>query len=557
MARAYSSFNQRVIPQSESIPGKPMIPNAAGGHVFALDDWKAFERFLILGSEGGTYYIGEAKLTREAALRTIACIAQDGRRAVDTIVEISDSGRAPKNDPAIFALALAASAPDVATRQMALAALPKVCRIPTHLFHFLEYTKGQRGWGRTLKRAVAAWYNDKPTEFLAYQLVKYQQRDGWANADVLRKSHPHTTDRDRNAIYRWVVDGYDEAHRIGLRNNPEFGIVLPSVVQAFEAAKEETNIQVLVDLIRNNNLSREMLPTEALTKPEVWEALLERMPPEAMLRNLGNMSKVGLLKPLSTASRDVVRTFQDQYLLRKARLHPIAVLIAMKVYASGRGLKGKGEWTPVPAVIDALNDAFYLCFKNIEPTGKRLLFAVDVSGSMSSSIIGNCCLTAAEGAAAMALACAKSEKDYYIMGFSAVPSQASRYGGWYDRSQSLDGFIDLGITPSMRLDDAVNRTRNMTFGATDCALPWLWASLNNIEVDACITITDNETWAGSVHPTQALRAYREKTGIRAKNIVMGMTATNFTINDPTDPDGLDVVGMDASVPAVIQEFIRG
>lgn len=540
----YAGFSIRRTPQNEPIPGTKQVQNSAGGFTYELDEWAAFQRFLVLGSESGTYYIAEKKLTREAALRVMACIAQDGRRAVDTIVQISDSGRAPKNDPAIFALALAASAADVATRQMALGALPKVCRIPTHLFHFLEYTKGQRGWGRSLKRAVAAWYNDKPTEQLAYQLVKYQQRDGWANADVLRKAHPKTADATRNGLYSWVVDGPD----------PSKNADRPQITYAFESAKTAPP-EDLPWHIKDYSLSREMLPTEALTKPEVWEALLERMPPEAMLRNLGNMSKVGLLKPMSEASKLIVERFHNEAALHKARIHPIAVLIAMKVYASGRGLKGKGEWIPVPSVVDALNDAFYLCFRNIAPTGKRLLFAVDVSGSMGVSVIGNCCLTAAEGAAAMALACAKTEKDYYVMGFSAPSNQ--RYSSRHYNESHLDGFIDLGITPSMRLDDAVRKTAGMTFGATDCAIPWLWASKNSIGIDACITITDNETWAGSQHPTQALRAYRERMGVRAKNVVMGMTATNFTINDPTDPDGLDVAGFDASVPAVIQEFIRG
>ena len=36
-----------------------------------------------------------------------------------------------------------------------------------------------------------------------------------------------------------------------------------------------------------------------------------------------------------------------------------------------------------------------------------------------------------------------------------------------------------------------------------------------------------------------------------------MTATEFTIADPTDPGMLDVVGFDAGVPALITEFASG
>jgi hypothetical protein len=74
-------------------------------------------------------------------------------RTVARIVEISYSGRAPKNDSAIFALALGASSADVTTRQKALAALPRVCRTSTHLFQFVSSARALgRGWGRAMKR---------------------------------------------------------------------------------------------------------------------------------------------------------------------------------------------------------------------------------------------------------------------------------------------------------------------------------------------------------------------------------------------------------------------
>ena len=117
------------------------------------------------------------------------CIEADGFRVVERIVEISTSGRAPKNDPALFALALAAAVGDDVTRRAALDALPQVARIGTHLFHFLDFVEGFRGWGRGLRRGIGNWYNVMPTGRLAYQAVKYQQRDGWSHRDALRLAH--------------------------------------------------------------------------------------------------------------------------------------------------------------------------------------------------------------------------------------------------------------------------------------------------------------------------------------------------------------------------------
>src|SRR5687768_10192600 len=140
----------RRVPQRAPIPGSDQVPNSAGGFAWAVDDWTRLRRFLILGSEGGSFYAGEWHLTRENAEAVARCIAADGPRAVAEIAAISREGRAPKNDPAIFALAMAAGAEDGQTRRAALEALPVVCRTGTHLFAFSRFVEEFRGWGRSL-----------------------------------------------------------------------------------------------------------------------------------------------------------------------------------------------------------------------------------------------------------------------------------------------------------------------------------------------------------------------------------------------------------------------
>ena len=100
-------------------------------------------------------------------------------------------------------------------------------------------------------------------------------------------------------------------------------------------------------------------------------------------------------------------------------------------------------------------------------------------------------------------------------------------------------------------------TRDLTFGRTDCALPMLYAMEQGLEVDAFVIYTDNETYCGRIHPHQALVQYREKTGIPAKLIVVGMTSTGFSIADPADGGMMDVVGFDTAAPAVMSDFVRG
>ena len=147
----------------------------------------------------------------------------------------------------------------------------------------------------------------------------------------------------------------------------------------------------------------------------------------------------------------------------------------------------------------------------------------------------------------MALVTAATETSWQIVGFTALGSASS------SRQAAL---TSLPIGPSMRLAQAVAKTANLPFGGTDCALPMLWALGKGIRADAFVVYTDSETWAGSIHPVQALRAYREKTGIAAKLVVVGLVSNGFSIADPSDAGMLDVVGFDTAAPAVIADFVR-
>jgi 60 kDa SS-A/Ro ribonucleoprotein len=539
--------NDRRTPQGEAARAD-QVKNNAEGFVFAIDKWARLDRFLVLGAEGGTYYVSEHKLVVENAQALRDCLAEDGERVVRRIVEISDEGRAPKNDPAIFALAMAAGDKNPKTRAAALQALPKVCRIGTHLFHFAADVGNFRGWGPALQKAVAAWYLNRTVDKLALQAIKYQSRDGWSHRDVLRLSHPTPDSPERNALFRWMRGEAAPKSPKHVRKDKGVGN-LPAIVEAFTSIHAGVDVSRAVALIREHELPHECVPNEFKDRPEVWEAMLPHMGQTALLRNLAKMTSVGLLKPLGDVSRQVAAMLVDPTRIFAGRVHPIAILLALKTYASGHGLKGSLSWTPVREVINALDDAFYLAFEAIEPTGKRFLLALDVSSSMAAEISGTS-LQCREAAAAMAMATARSEKNWHIVGFAAG---AHGYGGMWDGSSSK--LVPISITSKTRLDDAVRKCAKLPMGGTDCALPMLYAAGENLDVDAFVLYTDNETWAGNIHPFQALRAYRDKSGIAAKCVVVGMTSSGFSIADPSDAGMLDVVGMDAAVPGVIADFV--
>ena len=96
------------------------------------------------------------------------------------------------------------------------------------------------------------------------------------------------------------------------------------------------------------------------------------------------------------------------------------------------------------------------------------------------------------------------------------------------------------------------------FGGTDCAQPMLWAIRNRVrDVDVFVIYTDNETWAGQIHPAQALDEYRHKFNAQAKLVVVGMVSNGFSIAVPDDAGMMDVVGFDTATPGVLAQFARG
>jgi 60 kDa SS-A/Ro ribonucleoprotein len=554
-------FNRRVTPQSQPIPGSTQVRNSAGGYSWAVDDWTRFDRFLILGAEGGTYYIGERDLVKQNHDAVVRCIKQDSVRAVNRIVEISDSGRAPKNDPAIFALALVATHGDAEAKALAFQNLGKVCRIGTHLFHFAEYVNAMRGWGRGLRNAVGRWYVSREAGDLAHQAVKYQQRDGWSHGDLLRLAHPVAPSRQHDAVFRWMLTGADSLGEREVKRKvcgedriAKYAAVgeLPRLVEAFEQAKKASSKEEIVKLIVEHDLPREAIPTQWLTEVAVWDALLQRMPMTATIRNLGKMTSIGLVQPFSDAAKLIVRKLGDEAVLKRARIHPMAVLIAERVYAQGKGEKGSLTWKPVPKIIDALDAAFYAAFENVEPCGKSVLLALDVSGSMAQSHIAGSCISAREASAAMALITAATEPECEFIAFSA-PARGG-YGGMHGGGEP--GITRVSISPRMRLADVIKHIEAIPMGGTDCALPMLWAARNKLNVSAFVTYTDSETWAGNIHPAQALRQYRSEFVGDAKSVVVGMTSNGFTLADPNDRGMLDVVGFDTTAPAVIADFVR-
>lgn len=530
--------------QNKRTPGRTdEVKNNAGGYVFKVSDKDRLERFLILGTEGATYYVNSKNQTEQSVSFLRKMIKSDEAAVLEAIVDVSTNARAYSNSPAIFALAVLLSEGE--NKAEARKAVSSVVRTGTHLFEFAGYLNNLGGWGRAKRNAIADWYTEKDADSLAYQAVKYRQRNGWTHRDLFRKSHP----KEVNTSVGDFILGKEHADVDKL----------PIVIGFEDAQAAETAKDTVKVLQTYKNLPWEALKTEHLKDLNVWKTLFYngQLNGQALVRNITRLAKLGAFSDLQFAA-DYAARLTDEQMIRKTKLHPINFLNAIVVYTEGQVPRGddsyygrynrQKNWTTESVILDALNDAFYIAFKTVEPANKRTMLAVDVSGSMSSPAMG-LDLSCAQVSGAMAMTIARTEPAHIIRGFT------NGSGGWATRGNAQ--LTDLGISAKTMLPTAMKSVQKSNFGGTDCAQPMVWALENKVEIDTFVVITDNETWAGNIKPSQALVKYRKETGIDARLAVLGIASSGFTIADPNDKGMMDFVGFDANAPRVLADFSAG
>ena len=680
MVAQQSSQGRASIPQTCKL-NIDQVLNCSGGYVWKLSAIEHVNRYLVLGGakDMGNYYKQADDVSHECALSVLQMIrSPDASQFVqlcDLLKAVSIGGRAPKQEPVLLSVAAAiVFAKNAQEKKIAFETATACIRIPTHMFMLAGFvrdlsmakpTNKGKGWGAGFKRTMAHYYLSHTGRDLAFHMTKYQNREGWTHADMIRMLHinPATLADDGARLmfdYVMMKDARKPktpsdktlatlaSQKVTIVPNPfkpltkaEFveklnaistpqiptsatpaiaattataqkpgsqtvsskvagfvsalTSVMPSSasaakpvaaaakpveddtfvvitgedddeagssqkkkgssqsqlqqvafllkhLHAIHEAGEKKDIPLACALIRSGRLVREHVPTTLFGSKEIWMTLLETMPLEALLRNLGKLTQIGVA---AEKHREIVVRLTNQSEVLKARIHPIKVLIASKVYTNGCGDSGSLTWTPNAYIGVALTDLFRISYGAVTPTGKRIMLGIDVSGSMGSSVLGSKVLTCRDASIAMALLYLETETNVSAVAFSntltdlLAPSSRNR------------------LTRGMTLQQALAATNGMNFSSTDCVLPIQHAIKHNILIDAFIILTDNETYAPNEHPQNALIRYRELTGIQAKLIVLGMTGNCFTIVDPTDRNTLNLAGFDTSTPEIASMFMRG
>ena len=686
MVSQQSSQNRATIPQTCKLSIDQVL-NCSGGYVWNLTTIEHVSRYLVLGGakDMGNYYKQASEVSYECALSVLQMIrSPDPSQFVqlcDLLKAVSLGGRAPKQEPVLLSVAAAiVFAKNAKEKGIAFETAKACIRIPTHLFMLAGFVRDLsmaktvdkgKGWGTGFRKAMAHYYLSHTGRELAYHMTKYQNREGWTHADMIRMIHINPTalaDDGARLMFDYVMMKYARksktpsektlatlaAKNVAIVPNPfkpltkeefteklnkistppiptsasiaaasltpapvattaqksstqtvvskvagfvsavtsvmpsstssattatkhhehdafviiseedgETGLKLKNTsssssssssqsqlqhvafllkhLQALHEASVNKDIPLACALIRSGRLVREHIPTTLFGSKEIWMTLLETMPLEALLRNLGKLTQIGVV---ADKYKEIVARFSNQEEILKARIHPIKVLVASKIYKNGCGDSGSLTWVPNTNISVALTQLFKLSYGAVTPTGKRIMLGIDVSGSMSMPVLGSKVLTCRDASMAMALLYIETEENVRAVAFSNELTDLLSYS----KNQLRRG---------MTLEEALAATNGMSFSTTDCVLPIQHAIKLKVKIDAFIIITDNETYAPKEHPQNALVRYRELTGVQAKLIVLGMSGNCFTIADPNDRNTLNLAGFDTSTPEIASMFMRG
>lgn len=377
----------------------------------------------------------------------------------------------------------------------------------------------------------------------------------------VRNHNVQATEMD--LVLRYVVNGFDAMDTLAKKSNLVSDDSVYVYLKAIHEAKHFASYDKdsLLEVIYKHKLTREQIPTWALKDTELLTALLTNknqtkvtMPLTALLRNLGSMTSHGVFDNEHLV-KIVLTHLVHPNTIAYSRIHPVNVLTAWFTYRNGKGNKGHNVWFPNQQIVKILEEMFYLSFKNVEPTGKRICFLIDCSGSMCGQSLCEG-VTNAEAAALLAMIFARSETSaeespnhsFYLF----TSNQRYAVGG---HTTGLTDVTDV-IDAAAPLDTVLKAVQRSDWGTTDISMGILDALKFKRKYDAFVVITDNDVNSG-IKPADAMRNYRSGLKLpHAKLVVVATQGSDITIADPDDKYMMDMCGFDSHGPKILQDFIR-
>ena len=470
----------------------------------------------------------------------------------DDHYHVSGSPASCKKYPLLFALCICILSLCPQTRAAAFESLPEVWEIGSHLFLFMKlyYQIHQKqklkkpGWGGGFRKAIHKWYLQNDAMWLARQVTKYRKRYRWNHKKILKLAHIKPPNPDYDFVFKYIMFGLERA-RADHPGNSDVKDFLESVeyVRKYDVNQQDAgDYETLLEKIHLHELMWEHLKTPMLKSPGIWQAIVRMMPPHALIRNLGRLSRLNMLSPGDPNETVVVERLESHNALEKAKVHPLTVLTALCQYKNGMSHNGKRRWPVNERVVQGLWSAFNKTCASFSETGKNLLVAINVNTTMRCPVVGSPALSSKETAFALAKLIHEAE--------SGANNPYVKCVTFYRELEE----IDLSRREAARELAADFRQETHR---TDGSLPFQYAEQHGLGTEGFIIFTDFLESSDKTTILAALNRYRHASGIaNARLVVVGLSNSDFCITGG-DENVMDVAGVDISALNRMMAFLAG
>ncbi|XP_012253968.2 RNA-binding protein RO60-like isoform X1 [Athalia rosae] len=534
-----------------------------------------FTQYLFVGKEYPNYQPGcwfVHKYYEQSRVTSIGKLAERDNPLVpiELIKKAFDSGMVPNPETLVFALALCARQKKESLRHAAYDAVKTICTTPQHFILFTKFAselaksapEPKHGWGSGWRKAASDWYLSKDAMELAKCVTRYKGRYGWSHKDIIKLSHPKTTDIAKQAVLKYILFGLKVAKQ-EFSDKPDAAEVLEYIqkVEDFKHCEDEV---VAGRLLEIHNLSLEHVPGHLLKSREVWNSLIPTMSITMLLNNLQRIHNIGLLKPYAVEADKIIDVITDKERLIRENVHPALVLITIKNYEkSGKPLSYEKQKvkdaakkpSPPPIrpnrkIIETLYKTLGYSFdlQILKPTGLQYMITIDMSKAMQESRVWQCGnINAAEAGCLIALCLLRCEKNVTVATFKNTGVHIVNLDKMYTNAS---------------LGQIFKKMKQMPTGPVNLEKPIIWAAQEKKKYDVFINVVDvidKRFGNGSRidNPRRAIKNYRSKMSQdNAKLVTCAMTTPQ--IGNPIDEDKnvLTICGFDANVPKIIEAFAR-
>ena len=313
-------------------------------------------------------------------------------------------------------------------------------------------------------------------------------------------------------------------------------------VRTYKIKQQDTGkYEKLLASIKVDELMWEHLQTPMLNSPNIWNSLINTIPPHALIRNLGRLSRLNVVTPGNRQNeKTVIERLTKTDALENAKVHPITVLTALCQYKNGMSHNGKKRWPINEQIIRALWNAFYKTFGSVRATKKKLLVAINVNTSMKCPVVGSPALSSKETAFSLAKLIYEVERganNHNVKGIT-----------FYSEPREIDL---SGQEAAQQLATNFQMATHKTNGS----LPFQYA---DIDTEGFIIFTDflESNDKGTI--LRAFKEYRKMSGVtNAKLVVVGLSNSDFCLTggDGTEENVMDVAGVDISALNRMMAFL--